>query len=154
MDKSGLHIWLILWKAYEAVNDCAMQSISSLDMCLSDFGILEILLNKGPLPINDIGRKLSLTSGAITAAVDRLEKRNLVERSLSSTDRRARIVSLTKGGNKLISGAFSKHSEHMEEIFKGLTDRERQTLLGLLKKVGREAESLAAQKSPVHSRAK
>lgn len=146
MDKSGVHIWLILWKAYEAVNSCAMQSISSLDMCLSDFGILEILLNKGPLPINDVGRKLSLTSGAITAAVDRLEKRNLVERSLSATDRRARIVSLTKSGNKLITGAFNKHSEHMEDVFRSLTDRERQTLLSLLKKVGKEAESLVAQK--------
>lgn len=139
MDKSGVHLWLVLWKAYEAVGARAERSIASLDMCMSDFGILEILLNKGPLPINDIGRKLSLTSGAITTAVDRLEKRKLVERTLSATDRRARIVNLTKAGHKLISGAFDEHAAHMEDVFVGLSASERGTLLSLLKKVGKAA---------------
>src|SRR6266404_3564416 len=99
---SGVHVFLVLWKAAHAVQVYAEKSISELEMCGSDFAVLEALLHKGPLPVNDIGRKVLLTSGSITVAVDRLETRGLVERRPHDTDRRARIVHLTEDGRKLI----------------------------------------------------
>jgi DNA-binding MarR family transcriptional regulator len=54
----------------------------------SDFAVLEALLHKGPLPVNEIGKKVLLTSGSITVAVDRLETKGLVERRASGADRR------------------------------------------------------------------
>jgi len=66
-------------------------------MCGSDFAVLEALLHKGPLPVNEIGKKVLLTSGSITVAVDRLETKGLVERRAHGTDRQARMVHLTKG---------------------------------------------------------
>src|SRR5258708_40212975 len=67
-------------------------------MCGSDFAVLEALLHKGPLPVNEIGKKILLTSGSITVAIDRLETKGLVQRRASGTDRRGRIVHLTKEG--------------------------------------------------------
>src|SRR5678816_1090611 len=100
---SGVHVFLVLWKALRAVEAYAQSSISQLEMCGSDFAILEALLHKGPLPINEIGKKILLTSGSITTAVDRLEDKGLVERRAHGTDRRAKVVHLTKDGKKLIT---------------------------------------------------
>ena len=79
-DTSAVHLWLVLWKASRAVEAHAFKSIASQPICGSDFAVLEALLHKGPLPVNTIGRKVGLTSGSITAAVDRLEAQELLER--------------------------------------------------------------------------
>ncbi|HEY0380178.1 MAG TPA: MarR family transcriptional regulator [Pyrinomonadaceae bacterium] len=137
---SGVHVWLVLWKAAQAVEAYAEKSIEHLEICGSDFAVLEALLHKGPLPVNEIGRKVLLTSGSITVAVDRLEAKGLVERRASGTDRRARIVHLTKEGRKLITRAYAAHAADMERLSAAsLTTRERTKLIRLLKKIGYEA---------------
>ncbi len=141
---SGVHVFLVLWKAARAVEAYALRSVSGLEICGSDFAVLEALLHKGPLPVNDIGRKVLLTSGSITVAVDRLETKELVERRASSTDRRARIVHLTKEGRRLIKRAYAKHAADMERLAAAsLTTAERATLIRLLKKIGYEAAALS-----------
>jgi MarR family 2-MHQ and catechol resistance regulon transcriptional repressor len=137
---SGVHVFLVLWKAARAVQAYAEKSVSELELCASDFAVLEALLHKGPLPINEIGKKVLLTSGSITVAVDRLEKKSLVERRAHGTDRRARIVHLTKEGRKLITRAYADHAADMEQLASAsLTTTERATLIRLLKKIGYEA---------------
>jgi len=137
---SGVHVFLVLWKAARALQAYAEKSVSELEMCGSDFAVLEALLHKGPLPVNEIGKKVLLTSGSITVAVDRLETKGLVERRASGTDRRARIVHLTKEGRKLITRAFAEHAADMERLASAsLTRAERETLIRLLKKFGFEA---------------
>lgn len=139
MDLRGIHMWLVLWKAYNACQTAAEKSIASLGMCYSDFAVLECLLHKGALPINAIGQKISLTSGSITTAIDRLERRGLVVRQNSQTDRRARIVELTPEGRKLIREAFRKHERDMETMVRSFTKDERQVFLKLLKRFGKAA---------------
>lgn len=137
---SGVHVWLVLWKAAQAVEAYAKKSIEHSELCGSDFAVLEALLHKGELPVNEIGRKVLLTSGSITVAVDRLEAKGLVERRASRTDRRARIVHLTKEGRKLIKRAYAEHAADMERLAAAsLTTSERATLIRLLKKIGYEA---------------
>ena len=143
MDTSGIHLWLVLWKVYDACHAQALGSIENLRMCYSDFAVLECLLHKGALPVNAIGQKISLTSGSISTAVDRLEERGLVERRDSKTDRRAKIVTLTAQGKRLIKDAFNKHERDMEQIAMSLSETERQTLLKLLKKLGHAAAGVA-----------
>jgi len=137
---SGVHVFLVLWKAARAVQAYAEKSITESALCGSDFGVLEALLHKGPLPVNEIGKKVLLTSGSITVAVDRLEKRGLVERRAHGTDRRARIVHLTKEGRKLITRAYAQHAADLEQLTSAsLTTTERATLIRLLKKIGYKA---------------
>src|SRR5215468_12381940 len=134
---SGVHVFLVLWKAARAVETYAQHSIAELEMCGSDFAVLEALLHKGPLPINEIGRKILLTSGSITVAVDRLETRGLVERHAHGTDRRAKVVHLTRAGRKLITGAYADHAADMERLAAtSLNRKERETLIRLLKQIG------------------
>jgi len=139
---SGVHVWLVLWKAARAVEAYAESSVSQLEICGSDFAVLEALLHKGPLPVNEIGRKVLLTSGSMTTAVDRLEDKDLVERRSHGTDRRARVVHLTKNGRKMITKAYADHAADMERLASvSLTRKERETLIRLLKKIGFAAAS-------------
>src|ERR1700754_186085 len=143
---SGVHVFLVLWKAARAGEAYAGKSISALEMSGSDFAALEALLHKGPQPINEIGKKILLTSGSITVAVDRLEAKGLVERRADGTDRRARIVHLTKEGRKLITRAYADHAADLERLASAsLTRAERKTLIGLLKKIGYKAAVASGQ---------
>src|SRR4051812_32306220 len=140
---TGVHVWLVLWKAARAVEAYAQQSISQLEICGSDFAVLEAVLHKGPLPVNEIGRKVLLTSGSITTAVDRLEGRGFVERRAHGTDRRARVVYLTKQGRQVIAEAYLDHAVDMERLAASALSRaERKTLINLLKQIGYAAAEL------------
>lgn len=133
---------MILWKAAQAVQANARRNVDGLGLGLTDFAVLEVLLHKGPLPVNIIGSKVFLTSGSVTTAVDRLEARNLVERGPDACDRRTRIVHLTTDGRKMIECAFAAHSRSMEEVFSSLSGPERSVLIESLKKLGHHAQDL------------
>jgi MarR family 2-MHQ and catechol resistance regulon transcriptional repressor len=139
-DTSGTHLWLVMMKAYRALERVAYSSIESSDSCLSDFAVMEMLLHKGPQPVNEIGRRIELTSGAITTAVDRLESRGLVTREAHEGDRRARIVRLTPRGKEQATKAFATHKKAMDTAATSLSKAERTTLIRLLKKLGTSAE--------------
>src|ERR1700674_1169755 len=139
-DRSGVHVWLVLMKAYRSLFRHAEQSIVALDMCISDFGVLEVLLHKGPQSVSEIRRRVELTSGSITTAIDRLEQRGLVARAAHASDRRARMVDLTPDGKALITHVFSTHKQAMDRAAQGLSNAERGTLIALLKKLGTTAE--------------
>ncbi len=138
---SGTHVWLVLWKAAHAVEQNALNSVFGLGLGLSDFAVLEVLLHKGAQPVNVIGKRILLTSGSITTAIDRLESRKLVHRTPHPEDQRARLVQLTDKGKRLIECAFRQHELDMEETMAVLTPSERLELTRLLKKVGLFAEA-------------
>src|SRR3981189_3070665 len=116
-DTSGVHVWLVLVKAFQALAAQAEESLNLSQTGLgdSDFRVLEVLLHKGPLPVNTIGPKVWLTPGSISIAVDRLEQKGLVKRT-SADDRRVRRVELTARGRTLITKTFRGHAAAMEEV--------------------------------------
>lgn len=136
------HVWLVMMKAFQALREHDLKSIEATGLGLSDFGTLEILLHKGPLPVNGIGDRIMLTSGSITATVDRLERKKLVERKSSDQDRRVRMVHLTPDGKKLIEKAFKAHQQTLHRATSGLSGDEKLLLCNLLKKMGKEANRL------------
>jgi MarR family 2-MHQ and catechol resistance regulon transcriptional repressor len=144
VDVSGTHVWLVLMKAHRALQRLAIRSIESSEAGLSDFAVMEMLLHKGPQPVNEIGRRIELTSGAITTAVDRLEARGLVTREAHPNDRRARVVRLTVRGEEQAAEAFAAHKAAMDLAATGLSKAERATLIQLLKKLGTSAAERAA----------
>jgi MarR family transcriptional regulator, 2-MHQ and catechol-resistance regulon repressor len=138
----AIHVWLVLNKAVQAVGRYAAAGIQHAGLCDSDFRVLEVLLHKGPLPVNTIGPKVNLTPGSISVAVDRLYGKGLVSRVESAEDRRIRIVALTPSGKKLIVPVFRKHAADIERVFSELSSDELQQLESILKKAGKRAEAL------------
>src|SRR5271169_2212338 len=118
------HVWLVMIKAMRALTRYAAAGIEDTGLGNSDFRVLEVLLHKGPLPVNTIGPIVDLTAGSISTAVDRLVEKGLASRVESTEDRRVRIVALTPCGKDLIAGAFRRHSLQMKRVFSELSPEE------------------------------
>jgi len=141
-----VHCWLVWIKAYQAAAKYLYAGLQETGIDDTDFRILEVLLNKGPLPVNTIGPKVNLTPGSISVAVDRLLARGLVSRVESREDRRVRVVSLTSKGKELIAPVFRKHAAEIGNVFADATPKEVRSFEMMLKKIGKRAERLGTRK--------
>lgn len=140
---SGSHLFLLFWQASHAVMRFDQKSIARQGFTsLSDFAVLEVLLHKGALPVNAVGEKVLLTSGSITTAVQRLEKKGLVRRERSEGDARVVLVHLTEEGLELIESAFADHAANLDVLFADFSDEERTQFASLMRKVGERAQRL------------
>ncbi len=141
---SGAHLFLLFWKASHLVMNYDRKSIAQQGFgSLSDFAVLEVLLHKGALPVNAIGERVLLTSGSISTAVQRLEKRGLVCRERSGGDGRVVLVNLTQAGRALIQTAFSDHAGNLDHLFAVFSEAERRQFAMLVRKLGQHALALS-----------
>jgi MarR family transcriptional regulator, 2-MHQ and catechol-resistance regulon repressor len=145
------HVWLVMMKAMRALTRYATTGIEETGLGLSDFGVLELLLHEGPLPVNTIGPIVDLTPGSISVLVDRLVGKGLVSRVESAEDRRVRIVALTPRGKDLILSAFRTHSGQMKKVFSELSPEKLRSLEEALKKVGKRAAALMEERNQLDS---
>jgi hypothetical protein len=72
-DTSGVHVWLVLAKAFHALAAHAEESLnlSRAGLGDSDFRVLEALLHKGPLPVNTIGPKVAVRQSRLEHGASR-----------------------------------------------------------------------------------
>ena len=140
---SGSHLFLLFWKASHAVMRYDHESIATQGFAsLSDYAVLEVLLHKGALPVNTIGEKVLLTSGSMTTAVQRLEKKGLVMRERSEGDARVVLVHLTDKGLNMILEAFAAHADNLDDLFIEFSEDERIQFAGLVRKLGQRSQEL------------
>src|ERR1700681_730251 len=139
-----VHAWLVMIKAMQAITRYALAGLEKSGLGDSDFRVLEVLLHKGPLPVNVIGPKVFLTPGSISTAVDRLFDKGLVSREENPEDRRIRVVALTESGKALIRPIYRRHVEDIRRVFADFTPSDIRQLERLMKKAGLRAETLHA----------
>jgi MarR family transcriptional regulator, 2-MHQ and catechol-resistance regulon repressor len=142
----ALHAWLIMLKAWQSMSRYVLPTLLKGGLGESDFRVLEVLLHKGPMPVNAIGPKVDLNPGSVSVAVDRLYKKGFVSRVESARDRRVRTVALTEKGRRMFFPIFRRHSALIKRAFQDVSPEELQQLEGVLKKVGKHAERLAEKK--------
>jgi MarR family 2-MHQ and catechol resistance regulon transcriptional repressor len=140
---SGAHLFLLMWKASHAVMAYDQKSIRDSGFAsISDFAVLEVLLHKGALPVSTIGEKVMLTSGSITTAVQRLEKKGLLVRERNEADARVVLVDLSESGREMIEAAFDTHSADLDALFEAFEPEERVQFSALIRKLGQRAVTL------------
>ena len=139
----ALHAWLIMLKAWQAMSHYLVPTLLEEGLGESDFRVLEVLLYKGPMPVNAIGPRVDLNPGSVSVAVDRLYQKGLVSRVESSCDRRVRTVSLTDKGRAMFLPLFRRHTAHIQRAFQDVSSEELKQIERVLKKIGKRAESLA-----------
>jgi DNA-binding MarR family transcriptional regulator len=103
-----------------------------------EFDVLATLRRSGQpyaLTPTDLYEATMVTSGAMTARLDRLEKAGLILRGPHPNDRRGIVVQLTAKGLGLIEEALAAHVANEHKILAGLTSGERETLAKLLAKL-------------------
>jgi DNA-binding MarR family transcriptional regulator len=72
------------------------EAAAAVGLGITDMKALSVLLQEGPMTAGQIAGRLSLTTGAVTNLIDRLEQRGLVERRRDATDRRKVIVAVNE----------------------------------------------------------
>jgi MarR family 2-MHQ and catechol resistance regulon transcriptional repressor len=141
----AIHTWLIMIKASQSIARYALQPLLAEELGDSDFRVLDVLLHKGPMPVNAIGPKVDLNPGSVSVAVDRLYKKRLVSRVESESDRRVRTVSLTERGRRVFLPIFRQHATLLKRAFQDVSPDEQRQMEEVLKKIGRRAEELREQ---------
>src|SRR6266571_898256 len=143
----SLELFIVLSRAYNWVNAHAIRDIRCHGLNPTEFGILEALYHKGPLPLQQIGEKVLISSGNITYTVDKLEQKGLLVRRPAPHDRRVTFAELTQKGHDLLAALFPGHAEALQAAVSGLSPEEQAQAIRLLKKLG-----LAAQDSYDHQK--
>lgn len=145
---TALKLYVVLARAWAAVQRHAEASIAASGLSGAEFAILEALYHLGPLLLGEVQRKILVSSGGITFLMDRLEKRGLVRRIPCEHDRRARYADLTDEGRVLIAKVFPQNAEAIRRAMSGLGLADQRAATELLRTLGTEAAGLAPLDGP------
>lgn len=90
------------------------------------------LLEHGPLTPGDLAGKLGLTTGSVTALLDRLEKRGLIARHRHDQDRRSTCVSATPLVFETLAPVYRGFALTLQQEAQKLTEAEQQQAVEVL----------------------
>lgn len=135
-DQLNLKLIVTLARCMQSINRRETPVIQARGLTMPQFGVLDLLYHKGSQKICQIIEKTLSTGGNMTVIIDNLEKIGLVARHDDPEDRRARVISLTKEGQKLMASLFPQHMKNLDEILSALTAQEKRQLIDLAKKLG------------------
>ena len=139
----ALRTWIALARAYNAREQVTTRDVAPHGLTAAEFAVLEALYHKGPMLLNEVQRRILVSSGGITYLVDRLEKRGLVERRDCPGDRRARLAALTPDGEALLGGIFPEHAEAIRQALSGLDAEEKKEMARLARNLQATAKAAA-----------
>jgi DNA-binding MarR family transcriptional regulator len=105
------------------------------DLTPTQWAALAKLLEVGSLSQNLLGRQTAMDAATIKGVVDRLGKRGLVSTRSDTTDTRLVVVDLTDAGRALAIRVTGLAAAATEATLQPLGERERETLLRLLRKL-------------------
>ncbi len=140
---TSLKLFIVLSRSLEAVQKRVEENIRTFGLNPTEFAVLELIYHKGDQPIQKIGDKVLIASSSITYVVDKLEKKQFLERIPCPKDRRVTYASITEAGRKLMDSIFPEHQIAIQKILAGLTNEEKEQLIDLLKKLGLYAAALS-----------
>jgi DNA-binding MarR family transcriptional regulator len=114
------------------------QAFAPLGLNEGDYGVLVALRRAGAphqLTPTDLARHQMMTSGGMTAAIDRLERKGLVTRRPNPNDRRGTLVGLTDEGRNVVDRAMELQAEVETRLVQALDHSDRSRLEQLLRKL-------------------
>ncbi|KMY49268.1 MarR family winged helix-turn-helix transcriptional regulator [Peribacillus loiseleuriae] len=137
--QQSLKLFIVLSRAHRSINDVVNKYIAAQGLNPTEFAVLELLYHKGEQPLQQIGGKILLASGSITYVVDKLEKKQYLERVACKEDRRVIYARITEEGKTFIEKVFPEHEKQIDEIMNILKPEEKQTAIEFIKKIGYKA---------------
>lgn len=102
-----------------------------------DFAVLYAISQGADQSQQVVGEQLSIPASSMVAIVDRLERGALVERQARAGDRRTRTLHLTAVGRRVLNRALKAAARQEGKIAQGISAREREDLLALLRRISR-----------------
>ena len=129
MDNINLKLVIAMARTYDSLFLEIEKSLKEFELNISEFGVLEMLYNKGDQPVQKVAEKILVTSGTITYVINKLEKKDFVVRKKCNKDKRVYYVSLTEKGHDFIAHIFPKHKKFIDNLFKDMSEENKTQLL-------------------------
>src|SRR5437870_7956104 len=117
-----LKLWVVLARAFDAVERHSRASIARFQLGTTEFGVLEVLYHKGELPVCEVQRRILVESSSTTYVVDKLVQRGLVRRRASGSDRRVTLLAHQAALHELVDDIgraarlHQRSEEHTSEL--------------------------------------
>lgn len=111
--------------------------------------ILQALGQHEEMSAGELAREINLSQGTVTSILDRLEKRGLIQRIRSESDRRKVYITLTDIGKEQLASAPTLMQERFIERFDELKDWEQHQILASLQRLAEMMDAQDIDAAPV-----
>jgi MarR family 2-MHQ and catechol resistance regulon transcriptional repressor len=138
----ALSLFKTFARAFKSVSEHSIRDSKEHGFNPTEFSVLELLYTKGPQKLQQIGSRLLLVSGNVTYVIDKLEKNEYIYREQDPKDKRSVYAKLTEKGQAYLDEIYPIHTVRMARAFSGLSIKEQQQLMALLKKAGVHSQHL------------
>ncbi|TMM52180.1 MarR family transcriptional regulator [Maribacter algarum] len=138
LDAEAMYIVGRILKLGKILEKRAGQALKDSGIYYTDLDVLATLRRSGKpyeLTPKELMRSVLITSGAMTALLDRLTRLDLIYRAPDKKDGRIKRAGLTKEGKKVIDKAIEIRFEEANDSVRKLNKAERASLATLLKKM-------------------
>lgn len=115
--------------------------ICCFGISVSQCYVLETLHTHGPLAMNELAKKMHLKISTMTRVVQQLVKKSYVRREEGLSDRRVRLIKLTKEGKAIYKKAWENIFESEKIILKGIPYEHKTVLIDVLRKLNQAVSS-------------
>ena len=135
--------------AYRTINDTLVNLFNEIwelekeaiiteefkDITNNDMHIIEAIGLSGENTMSSVAKKLKITAGSLTTAVNALVRKAYVKRERSEEDRRVVYIALTEKGEKAFYHHEQFHRQMTNAVIEKLDDEEIDALVKMLKDI-------------------
>jgi len=111
--------------------------------------VLQAVAEHDDAMVKEVAKTINLSSATITSILDRLEKRDLVTRTRSTTDKRKVGISLTAEGTEIIKDSPTPLQEHFIARFEAMETWEQSQMLATMQRIAGMMDAEELDASPV-----
>ena len=129
------HLSKIIVEFYEKLSSWEESVVRDSGLTTAQAHAIEIVGHAGAIKMKDLAQKIGVTTGTLTVAVDRLEKKGLMKRRPHESDRRSYLIELTPLGKINFEEHHNFHIKMTQEIVAGLTPEEQDQFSRIIEKV-------------------
>jgi MarR family 2-MHQ and catechol resistance regulon transcriptional repressor len=136
-DRPSVELVLNFVYTYDQLHQTVSRYMAEYGLSKSSLNILMLLRHGSDegMQLHDLGELLLVSRANITGLMDHLEDKGYVKRLVDPQDRRARHARITPKGEALLDEFMPVHYRNLKDLLHDLSGEERETLVGLLKKV-------------------
>ena len=112
-----------------------LEECQQLELTPLHFAVLQTLSRYGAMDQVSLGGTTAMDRSSTAQVVSKLEQRGLLERKRSAQDQRAKIVTVTRRGSRLLATALPRVERAQQRILAPLSELEADQLMRLLAKL-------------------
>lgn len=124
----------LFFRLWRASHTRITEGLETIGLTPASFGLLNLIGAGRGATQRELGSAMGIDPSTMVSLIDQLESAGLAKRRPSATDRRAREITITAKGRRLLERGRRMISATEDEVLGGLTAGERSELISLLRR--------------------